>query len=218
MSEHIGPAQLIASLAGDLRPVRRLRPPMARALAWVAVVAVAAVLASQAADLHSVRERLFGAADMWLAAAGSALTAIFAAIAAFQLSVPGRSGRRWVALSLAAMLLWVGASGMGCLRAWSLPMAHDPSMGEERDCLYFILGVSAPLTALMLVMLRRAFPLWPSLTAGMAGLSGAGASASLLTFFHPFNPAATDIAMHALAVGVVIGLSRVLGGGWLGRR
>ena len=82
----------------------------------------------------------------------------------------------------------------------------------------FILGVSVPLSALMLVMLRRAYPLRPNLTAALAGLSAAGAAATLLAFFHPFNPAATDLTVHAAAVGGVIGLNRLLGGRLLDRR
>jgi hypothetical protein len=217
MSDAASQAKLIASLAEDLRPVRRLRPPMLRASAWIAVVALTALVLSQVADLHAMRERLLGAPDMWLAVAGSALTAVLAAIAAFETSVPGRGGVRWAWLPLPAVLLWLGASGLGCLRAWSLPAAHDPSMPEERDCLYFILGVSVPLSVLMLLMLRRACPLRPNLTAVLAGLSAAGAAATLLAFFHPFNPAATDLLVHAVAVGGVIGLNRLLGGGLLGR-
>ncbi len=218
MSDSTAQAKLIAALADDLRPVRPLRPPMLRAAAWVAVVAMVALVLSQVANLHAVRERLLAEPDMWLAVAGSALTAILAAAAAFETSVPGRGGARWAWLPLPALLLWLGASGLGCLRAWALPAAHDPSMPEERHCLYFIVGVSVPLSLLMLAMLRQACPLRPGLTTALAGLSAAGASATLLAFFHPFDPTGTDLAVHALAVCIVIGLNRLLGGGFLGRR
>jgi hypothetical protein len=70
--------------------------------------------------------------------------------------------------------------------------------------LIFIIGISIPLSALMIVMLRRAYSLQPALTAALAGLATAAAAATLLNFFHPFDAAATDLAVHACAVAVVI--------------
>jgi hypothetical protein len=62
-----------------------------------------------------------------------------------------------------------------------------------------------------MVMLRRACPLQPGLTAAVAGLASAAAAATLLNFFHPFDAAATDLAVHAVAVALVIGANEVLG-------
>jgi hypothetical protein len=66
------------------------------------------------------------------------------------------------------------------------------------------------LSVLLLAMLRRACPLYPGLTAVVGGL--AVAAASLLNFFHPYDAAATDLAVHAVAVALVIGANRALGG------
>jgi hypothetical protein len=68
----------------------------------------------------------------------------------------------------------------------------------------FIIGVSIPLSVLMFVMLRRACSLQPGLTAVIGGLATAAAAATLLNFFHPFDAAATDLAVHACAVALVI--------------
>lgn len=203
--------RLIGGLAADLAPVQRLRPPTVRALGWLAVVAAIAVGLAMIADLPALEHRLMGAPDMWLAVAGSTATAILAAFAAFQLSLPD-APRAWAALPLPAALLWIGASGAGCLRTWLVPETHVADLSEARDCLMFIVGLSVPLSALLIVMLRRACSLQPGLTAAIAGLAAAAAAATLLNFFHPYDAAATDLAVHAGAVALVIVANRVLSG------
>jgi hypothetical protein len=48
--------------------------------------------------------------------------------------------------------------------------------------------------------------------AATGGLAAAAAAASLLWFVHPFDATASDLAVHVLAVGLVIGLNRLAGG------
>src|ERR1035437_2614454 len=146
--------RLIRDLATDLAPVRRLRPPSVRALAWLAVVVATAIVLSMIADLSALGHRLIAAPDMWLAVTGSALTAILAAIAAFQLSLPD-ARRAWALLPLPAALLWIVASGVGCLRAWFVPGTHARELSEARDCLIFIVGFSVPLAAVLIIIARR---------------------------------------------------------------
>ena len=201
--------RLIGDLASGLTPVKRLRPPLVRALGWLAVVAVAAIALAMIADLPALERRLMATPDMWLAVTGSTLTAVLAAIAAFQLSLPD-ARRAWALLPLPAALLWIAASGFGCLRTSLVPGTHVADLGETRDCLMFIVGLSVPLSALLILMLRRACSLQPGLTAAIAGLAAAAAAATLLNFFHPFDAAATDLAVHAGAVALVIGINRAL--------
>jgi hypothetical protein len=203
--------RLISDLVTDLVPVRRLRPPNVRALVWLAVVFVTAAVIAVIADLSALVHRLGAAPDMWLSVIGSTLTAILAAIAAFQLSLPD-ARRTWALLPVPAVLLWIVASGLGCLRTWFVPGTHAADLSETRDCLVFIVGLSVPLSALLIIMLRRAYPLQPELTAWIAGLASAAAAATLLNFFHPFDAAATDLAMHVFAVAIVIGANRALSG------
>lgn len=195
--------RLIRDLAADLVPARRLRSPTIRALGWLAAVAIIAFVLAMIADLTALERRFSAAPDIWLAVTGSLMTAILAAVAAFQLSLPDAK-RVWALLPLPAALLWIAASGLGCLRAWLAPGTHVADLSEARDCLIFIIGVSIPLSALMIVMLRRAYSLQPGLTAALAGLATAAAAATLLNFFHPYDAAATDLAVHACAVALVI--------------
>jgi hypothetical protein len=203
--------ELIRGLAAELQPVRRLPPPLFRALAWLAVLVALAIALAAFANLDAVWQRISAAPDLWLAVVGSTLTAVLAAIAAFELSLPD-APRAWALLPLPAALLWVGASGFGCLRVWIAPQSHVAVMSEARDCLMFIVFLSVPLSALLLLMLRRAYPLYPGLTATIGGLSVAAAAATLLNFFHPYDAAATDLVVHAVAVALVVAANRLFGG------
>ncbi len=203
--------RLIRGLAADLKPVRRLPSPLLRAFGWLAVVAALAAGLASFADLNAVWDRIIAAPDMWLAVTGSTLTAVLAAIAAFELSLPDAS-RGWALLPLPAVLLWIAASGFGCLRSWIIPGNDVAALGDSRYCLIFIVALSVPLSALLLLMLRRAFPLYPGMMAAIGGLAVAAAAATLLNFFHPYDAAATDLAVHASAVAIVVAANRVLGG------
>ena len=203
--------QLIHGLAADLKPVKRLQRPVLRALTWLGVVAAIAVALAAFADVNAMWQRVAAAPDLWLAVLGSTGTAICAAIAAFELSLPD-APRAWAALPLPAAILWIAASGLGCLRTWIAPQSHVATMGEARDCFIFIVVLSVPLSALLIVMLRRAYPLNIGLTAAVGGLAVAAAAATLLNFFHPYDAAATDLAVHAMAVAIVIAALSAIGG------
>jgi len=201
---------LIRDLASGLRPVKPMRSPGLRSLVWLILVAVVAAVLAARSDLAALEVRLAAAPDMWLAVAGSVLTAMCAAIAAFELSVPDRMPA-WALLPLPPFVLWVGASGLGCLRGWLIPGTHSASLFEAGDCFVFIVGLSVPLGAILFLMLRRGYSLHGELVAATAGLAVAAAAASLLNFFHPFDAAATDLAVHAVAVALIVIAGRALG-------
>jgi hypothetical protein len=199
--------QLVQALSADLTPVDRLAPPSLRVLLWLAMVGAVALALTMVSDVGAMIQRLVAAPDLWLAVAGSVLTAVLAAAAAFQLSLPDGKDA-WALLPLPAFLLWIGASGIGCLRPWSIAEAYP--MPEQ--CLIFILSLSLPLSLLLIVMLRRGFSLRPNLTAIIGGLACASAAATLLNFIHPYDAAATDLTVHAFAVAIVIVANTMYGG------
>jgi hypothetical protein len=177
---------------------------------WLGFVVVAGLVLSMIADLSAFAHRFMASPDMWMAMLGSALTAVLAAIAAFKLSLPD-SSRAWAWLPLPAALLWIFASGLGCLRNYVLPGTHVAPMNETMECLAIIVALSVPFSLLMFAMLREAFSLLPGLTATIAGLAVAAASATLLNLFHPFDAAAVDLLVHAFAVALVIVVARAYG-------
>jgi len=220
MSDPRSHETLIDQLGTELVPVRRLLPPWLRTAGWLlAVAAIAAVLLMHY-GVDSMLRRWAGTPDLAWAGIGAMLTAITAAWAAFVLGVPGRRAA-WAWLPLPGALLWIGASGLGCFRVylhnWIAPGTQVASLHQSADCLVFIISFSAPLSALLIVLLRRACPLRPVLTAVMVGLASAAASASLLEISHAYDAAATDLLTHALAVAVVVAVNAAMGGRLLSR-
>lgn len=211
MSDPRNHQALIDALGAELVPVRRLPPPWRRAAGWLLVVAAIAAVLFARYGAGGMLHRWSGAPDLAWAGIGAVLTAITAAWAAFSLGVPGRSPR-WALLPLPAALLWIGASGLGCLREWIVPDTSVAGPHQAGGCLFFIVSFSVPLSALLIWLLRRACPLRPMLTAVLIGLASAAASASLLEICHEFDAAATDLLMHALAVAIVIGVNAAMGG------
>ena len=195
--------RLIGRLAASAEPVRRLRPPLLRAALWLAAVAAAVSAAILIfADLHVFAVRAANP-KLALELTGTLLTGILAVIAAFELSLPDRS-RAWALLPLPSLALWIGASGYSCWRHW---LVHGPdgwAIGESANCFRFILGVSVPLAASLVVVLRRAAPLAPVPVAAMGGLGVAGIAAFALQFFHPFDVTFMDLGVHAVAVAIVV--------------
>lgn len=206
---------LIDALGAELTPVRRLLPPWVRTVGWLAVVAIVAAVMLSHYGAATMLRRWDVAPDLGMAALGAVLTAITASLAAFALAVPGRSSK-WAWLPVPSALLWIGASGMGCLRA-HIPGMHVLDMHGANDCLIFIISFSVPLSGLLIWLLRRACPLRPVLTAVVVGLASASASACLLEIIHNVDAAASDLLMHALAVAIVIGANALMGGRLLSR-
>lgn len=198
--------QLIARLSAGAAPVTRLRHPMARAATWLCATALgAAIVIYAAADLsifmdraHDMRHRIELAATL--------ATGILAILAAFEMSLPDRS-RAWILLPAPALIAWIATAGLGCLESWIHGTPTD--MAETAECFAVIVGTSIPLGIVLSWMLLRAKPLAPAAVAAMGGLGVAGIAAFLLQFFHPFDVTVIDLAIHAIAVGLVVAVSAV---------
>ncbi|GJD94105.1 NrsF family protein [Methylobacterium iners] len=202
--------RLLEDLADNLTPVRRLRTPWLRGLSWFVGAVALGLALMPLADVEGLRIRM-ALPDLRYAALGALLTALTAAIATFQTSVPGRSAS-WALLPLAPTALWVGASGLGCLRNWVAPGTNLADGGETGGCLVFLLAFSVPLSLALVLMLRRACPLRPNLTAALGGLAAAAGAAALLVPFHPHDATVTDLAAHLVVVAGIIAANGLAGG------
>ena len=202
---------LIGQLGASLRPVRRLPGPLVRTGTWLGIVAGLGLVLACFAKLDAIAHRLASVPDMWMAVAGAALTAILAAVATFELSLPDRHPA-WALLPIPGLALWIGATGLGCLRHWVIPDMHPATMRDTGDCFSFIVGLSIPLSIVTVMMIRRACPLRPGLTAAVGGLAVSAAAATLLTLFHPYDASAIDMLVHVVAVSLVVLANRAMGG------
>jgi hypothetical protein len=195
--------RVIATLAAQLQPVRRLRSALLRALLWLAVVgAVGGVLIAREVGLGIFLQR-FALPRVAVEDVATALTAVTAVIAAFELSVPGHSPR-WAVLPVLPFLAWIGASGLGCVRNGLGLHGAQGLAGESPHCFVFIAGASVPLALGLFWMLRRARPIAPLPVAALAMLGVAASAAFMLQFFHPFDVTVIDLALHLSAVGLVV--------------
>ena len=208
---------LIDQLARDAGPVKRLPSPLWRAclfLAGVAAALAAFVLVRGVAP--GSLERLSDA-RVALETAATALTGMAAILAAFSLSIPGRSPL-WMALPVPPLVLWLAASGYGCYRNW-INYGADGSLalGHSADCFRFILTASIPLAMALFFALRRARPLNAAPVLAVGGLGVAGLAAAGLQLFHPFDVTVTDLTVHVVAVALVIAAVTAFGAPRLAR-
>lgn len=203
---------LIHRLAADLRPVKRLAPPLLRAAGWLgfAVLVVAACVLAFGLR-HDLMERLsrpHEVAQLVFALA----TGMLAAIAAFQISLPDRSAR-WALLPLPAAAGWIGSLGMGCLADVAREGLQALVLGTSWGCFRFIVLMGVPLSLSLVWMLRHAGPIRPVPVATLGGLAGAAISAVGLSLFHHLDAAAMVLAWHggstALVVLAFLGIGRL---------
>lgn len=201
--------RLIARLAADAAPVRRLRRPLVRALQWlltVAAIAAAGVIAFANVDLFMDRVR---DPKVALELAGTVLTGLLAVIAAFYLSLPDRSPS-WALLPLPPFALWLASSGYNCWRHWVTYGPDGWALGDSADCFRFIILASVPIGGSLILVLRKACPLTPIRVAVMGGLGVAALSAFVLQFFHPFDVTFMDLGVHVVAIGLVASVAGLL--------
>lgn len=210
--------ELIAQLAATAAPVKRLAPPMTRACLWLAAVAVLAavpivlwcnmpVFAQRASDPRMALE-LFA----------TLATGVAGVIAAFHLSLPDRP-RAWALLPMPFALLWIVLSGWGCVAFWPEQNQRGWGLRQSDYCFVFLLAVGLPLSALLLLALRRASPLQPRLVASVGALGAAALAAFVLQFFHPFDVTIMDLGTHIAALAILIAVFSLCGRlGLAGRR
>lgn len=179
-------ADLIDTLVRSATPVKRLRPPLVRAAGWLAIaLAVLLLLALALGVRPDLADRLRQSAFVTMMAATLA-TAVLAAIAAFRLSLP-ESSRWWCLLPLPPLAVWISTIGYGCLTNWVSMSPHGVSAGEAAECFATLLLASVPLSVAMLMMLRHAAALRPTIVSATGGLAVAAITSFVLALIHQFD-------------------------------
>ncbi len=191
---------LIGQLTSRAQPVRRLTSPLRRTLLWVvlAVAVIAVVIAN-----YGLRPGFASSAPKAIEWIGSVLTALLAAYAVFQISVPGRSPS-WAWLPLPPMLLWLSGLGWGCAREFlQFGNAALAFQAASWECAQAITLISLPLGLILLLMVRHAGVVRPAPTAMLAALSAAAMSAAGVSLFHEGESALMVLVWHVGAVAVL---------------
>ncbi len=194
---------LIVSLSGDLRPVRRLRPPLWRALGWIllatAVIALLALLRGLRADFADQIED----PAYWVQVAGAWLTGAAATLAAFNLGLPDRS-RSWLLLPLPFVALWLTGFAYGCLGDWIAIPAGAPIVRDSVRCLQTIVMASLPLGLVLFIMLRRNRPLAAGRTAWIGGLAVAAFADTAHLLIHVVQASALVLVVNLVPITLII--------------
>ena len=197
--------ELIDALAADVPPVRPLGRPLRRALTTLAMILLLGATAVYfRGDMHQLLSRYAGReALMAVEMAAMLATGLLAITGAFFLSIPGGS-KAWLLAPLPPFLVWLLLSGIGCFAEWARTGTPGATLGHSADCLLFIVAVSLMLGAPLVWRLSRAAPIEPFPVAVLGGLGAAALAALLLQFFHPVAVTLMDLAMHLVAVLLVV--------------
>ncbi|MEZ0221634.1 MAG: NrsF family protein [Tardiphaga sp.] len=182
-------SDLIHSLATNAPPVKRLRPPLVRAVGWLLI---AAAIMGLMTISHGVRPQ-FGErmqdAVFAINMISSLLTGVFATIATFFVSLPDRS-RRWLLLPAPPLVVWLSTIGYQCFAGWVPVPPGAITVEAASSCVATLVLTSLPLSLLMLVMLRYAAALRPTSVILMGSLAVSAITATALSMFHPLDATA----------------------------
>jgi len=193
---------LMAGLARDVRPVRRLRHPWLRATTWVAATTIylAAVVLLMAPPGRGLRFEQLAAGLVGLTAGAAALATI----------VPGRSRRVFMA-PIAAGALWITIVAIGCVqdalryRATAIPIQMD------WPCVAAIVMIGALPAVALVHMLRRGAPLTPRITLALAALSVAALANASACLVRQHDTSITVLLWHGTTVLALCGAAGLLG-------
>lgn len=200
---------LIRALAGNLSPVRRLRPPLLRASLWLLLALVVLTLLAVSQGVRSDLASRLHDPDFVGCIAGALITGVTGAFSAFLLSLPDRS-RWWALLPVPSLVFWFSNVGYQCLTDW---VALDPSgitLGETARCFATLVLTSLPLSLAMLMMLKHAAAIRPTIVAVIGSLSVAALTAAALSLFHVLDASLLVIMWNVGTAMVIVGLSSLL--------
>lgn len=201
---------LIASLAANPGPVRRLRPPRWRARCWLMLAVVVLVLLGISHGLRPDFSTRLGDLAFVIGVASSLLTGILAAVAAFSISLPDRS-RLYGLLPLPPLIVWTSTISVGCLANWAPITPAGVQMGEAASCFATLVLASLPLSLTLLVMLRYAARLQPVAVASMGSLAVGALAASALSLFHDIDATVMILLWNPGSAAAIVLLGAVFG-------
>ena len=201
---------LIDLLAANLTPVRRLRPPIARAATWLVLAAVIVALLAITQGLRSDIATCLRQSSFVMSLGGALLTGVLATIAAFMLSLPDRS-RLWIVLPAPSLVFWLATVGYQCLTGWISVQPGGISLGEAARCFATLVLTGLPLSLALLLMLRHAAPLRPTPVILAGSLAVAAITAVALSLFHSGDATIMILMWNLGTANLFVGLGSLFG-------
>ena len=195
--------QLIERLAGRAQPVQPLASPLRRTLTWAVLAAVVIALVATSFGARPHVWKTMTSAGEALEFLAAVLTGLCAAYAAFQVSVPGRSGS-WAWLPLLPLALWLAGIGVGCAGDYErMGLAAFGLQMHGGECARAIVVMSLPLGLVMVLMVRHAGVVRPAPTAMLAALSAAALSSAGVSLFHSGETSLMSLLWHGGVVALL---------------
>ncbi len=191
-------------------PVRRLRSPLARAGSWLAFAGLILMLLAIGHGLRADLAERLHQPGFAASIAASLATGVLAGVAAFAISIPGRS-RWWLLLPVPTLAIWIGTIGYGCLTDWVSIGPDGVRFGEALRCFATLVLTSAPLAIVLSVMLRYAALLRGGAVAMMGGLSIAAITSTALSLFHDLDATVMILVWNLGTAGLITGLGGIFG-------
>jgi hypothetical protein len=202
---------LIDALVERAAPVRRLRPPLVRAALWLAFAGV--LIALIAAGHGGIRADFIAhlRQPAFVLTFGAALaTGVLSAIAAFAVSIPGRS-RWWLVLPLPPLAVWMSTIGYGCMADWVSLGPEGFRFDAEMPCAALLVMTSVPLAISLAAMLRYAAMLHSGAVALTGGLAIASIVAAALPLFHDHDASALILLWNVGTAALITGTAGLSG-------
>ncbi len=194
---------LIDLLVANAPRVQPLRPPLERALLWLAFAAFVLVLLAMGHGIRPDFAERAGDPLYFVGLAASLSTGILAVVAAFMLNVPDRS-RGWAFAPAPALVVWLSTIGYGCLTHWVEIGPDGVHAGDTARCFATLMLTSLPLTLALAAMLKKGSLLRPTAATVTASLAVAAISASTMALIHDLNATLMILLWNVGAAAVIV--------------
>jgi hypothetical protein len=195
--------QLIGSLARDLSPVRRLRPPLWRLCAWAAVALAAGALVVVAAGPRPELPAHLAQMDFSMSLAAALVTALAAGWAALAAGVPGSP--RWTGwLPVAPLAWWLATLGHQCWQDWLRVGPEGIVFNPEFGCFGSIALVGAVPALVLVLMIRRGARFHSATAIGWGALAVAMFANAAHLLFHEGEPGMLGVMVQSVSVALIL--------------
>ena len=193
---------LIASLAREAGPVRRLRPAWMRAALWLALALPPVVIVVTMDRTEGALSQFLGDRRTQIELAAILATALSAAICALNSTVPG-SSRKWLLLPLLPLAVWLASLGQSCVTDWQRYGIASLLLRVDGPCFLPMVLMGVIPTVAILVMLRRGAPLMPRAAFFFAALAVAALANFGLRLVHVEDVSIMVLAWNFAVVGLI---------------